>query len=87
MLTAPDRRQKHTFCKVACETKNKWLATIRPRIGYAADRILFYLTGGVAFGAGFKTAAPKGSTDPRMASANKAYDRNERPSVARGGGA
>jgi hypothetical protein len=70
-----------TFCTVACETKNKWLATIRPRIGYAADRILFDLTGG------FKTAAPKGSTDPRMASANKAYDRNERPSAARGGGA
>jgi outer membrane immunogenic protein len=35
---------------VQCETKNKWLATIRPRIGYAADRALFYLTGGVAFG-------------------------------------
>ena len=35
---------------VACETKNKWLATLRPRVGYAADRVLFYLTGGVAFG-------------------------------------
>jgi outer membrane immunogenic protein len=35
---------------VQCETKNKWLATLRPRIGYAADRVLFYLTGGVAFG-------------------------------------
>jgi outer membrane immunogenic protein len=35
---------------VACTTENKWLATIRPRIGYAADRVLFYLTGGVAFG-------------------------------------
>lgn len=35
---------------VACETKNKWLATLRPRFGYAADRVLFYLTGGVAFG-------------------------------------
>jgi outer membrane immunogenic protein len=33
-----------------CETKNKWLATIRPRLGYAADRVLFYVTGGVAFG-------------------------------------
>jgi len=35
---------------VACQTENKWLATIRPRVGYAADRVLFYLTGGVAFG-------------------------------------
>jgi outer membrane immunogenic protein len=34
----------------ACETKNKWLATLRPRVGYAADRVLFYLTGGVAWG-------------------------------------
>jgi outer membrane immunogenic protein len=33
-----------------CETKNDWLATIRPRVGFAADRVLFYLTGGVAFG-------------------------------------
>jgi len=33
-----------------CETKNNWLATIRPRFGYAADRVLFYATGGVAFG-------------------------------------
>ena len=34
----------------SCETKNNWLATIRGRIGYAADRVLFYATGGVAFG-------------------------------------
>lgn len=27
-----------------------WLATIRPRFGYAVDRALFYATGGVAFG-------------------------------------
>jgi outer membrane immunogenic protein len=35
---------------VQCETKNKWLSTIRGRIGYAADRVLFYATGGGAFG-------------------------------------
>jgi len=35
---------------VSCETKNTWLATIRGRLGYAADRALFYVTGGVAFG-------------------------------------
>jgi outer membrane immunogenic protein len=39
---------KASVCGIPnCETKNKWLATIRPRIGYAADRVLFYLTGGV----------------------------------------
>jgi len=35
---------------VRCETKNKWLATFRGRFGYAADRVLVYLTGGGAFG-------------------------------------
>jgi outer membrane immunogenic protein len=34
----------------ACETKNTWLATLRARVGYAADRVLFYATGGGAFG-------------------------------------
>jgi outer membrane immunogenic protein len=35
---------------VACQTENKWLATLRGRFGYAADRALFYVTGGGAFG-------------------------------------
>jgi outer membrane immunogenic protein len=39
-----------TFVTVNCETKNKWLATLRGRVGYAADRVLFYATGGVAWG-------------------------------------
>jgi outer membrane immunogenic protein len=33
-----------------CETRNRWLATGRGRIGYAWDRFLPYITGGVAFG-------------------------------------
>jgi outer membrane immunogenic protein len=33
-----------------CDTKNTWLATIRGRIGYALDRVLFYGTAGGAFG-------------------------------------
>jgi outer membrane immunogenic protein len=33
-----------------CETKNTWLGTVRGRVGYAWDRILPYVTGGVAFG-------------------------------------
>jgi outer membrane immunogenic protein len=43
-----------TVCTVAtvtgCETKNNWLGTIRGRVGYAADRVLFYGTAGGAFG-------------------------------------
>ena len=35
---------------VGCTTKSEWLATIRGRAGFAWDRVLFYGTGGVAFG-------------------------------------
>ncbi len=31
-------------------TKNTWLATVRGRLGYAADRIMPFITGGAAFG-------------------------------------
>ncbi len=33
-----------------CETKSDWLGTARGRAGWAWDRILFYGTGGAAFG-------------------------------------
>jgi len=33
-----------------CETRNRWLATARGRVGYAWDRFLPYVTGGAAFG-------------------------------------
>jgi outer membrane immunogenic protein len=33
-----------------CQTKNSWLGTVRGRAGYAFDRFLPYVTGGVAFG-------------------------------------
>jgi outer membrane immunogenic protein len=33
-----------------CETKSDWLATVRGRAGWAMDRVLFYGTGGAAFG-------------------------------------
>ncbi len=34
----------------ACTTQSDWLATVRGRAGFAWDRILFYGTGGAAFG-------------------------------------
>src|SRR5262245_28160196 len=37
-------------CPVGCQTSNTWLGTARGRIGYAYDRFLPYVTGGVAFG-------------------------------------
>jgi len=41
----------NTLCiSPACQTNNNWLATARVRGGYAADRVLFYVTGGGAFG-------------------------------------
>lgn len=33
-----------------CQTSNDWLGTTRARVGYAADRVLFYGTGGAAYG-------------------------------------
>ena len=40
-----------TICQVTgtCQTGNNWLATLRGRAGYAADRVLFYGTAGGAF--------------------------------------
>jgi len=38
------------LCPTGCETRNKWLATVRGRLGYAFDRFLPYFTGGLAVG-------------------------------------
>jgi outer membrane immunogenic protein len=35
---------------LSCQTKSDWLGTIRGRVGYASDRVLFYGTAGGAFG-------------------------------------
>ena len=37
-------------CAGTCETRNNWLGTARGRIGYAFDRFMPFLTGGLAVG-------------------------------------
>jgi outer membrane immunogenic protein len=39
-----------TFCPAGCTTNNDWLGTVRGRLGYAFDRFLPYVTGGLAVG-------------------------------------
>lgn len=34
----------------SCETSNRWLGTVRGRLGYAMDRFMPYVTGGLAVG-------------------------------------
>jgi len=38
------------LCPGGCETRNKWLATARGRVGFSFDRFLPYFTGGLALG-------------------------------------
>lgn len=40
----------NALCPGGCETKSTWLATVRPRLGYAFDRVMPYVTGGLAVG-------------------------------------
>lgn len=35
---------------LSCQTKNTYFGTVRGRVGYAVDRIMPYVTGGLAFG-------------------------------------
>jgi outer membrane immunogenic protein len=37
-------------CPLGCETRNNWLGTVRGRIGYAFNRVMPYVTGGLAVG-------------------------------------
>jgi outer membrane immunogenic protein len=52
-----DGKKSSPFCSnvgfgagAQCETKNFWFSTLRGRLGYAADRVLFYGTAGGALG-------------------------------------
>jgi outer membrane immunogenic protein len=49
-----------TACVAGCSTRDDWLATIRGRLGYAADRFMPFITGGAAFG-DIKATSPVGS--------------------------
>lgn len=52
-------------CPAGCTTQDSWMSTVRGRLGYAADRFMPYLTGGLAFGdvqtstPGFATSGTK----------------------------
>jgi outer membrane immunogenic protein len=37
-------------CPLGCKTSDSWLATVRGRLGYAADRFMPFVTGGLAVG-------------------------------------
>jgi outer membrane immunogenic protein len=37
-------------CPFGCKTSDSWLATVRGRLGYAADRFMPFVTGGLAVG-------------------------------------
>jgi outer membrane immunogenic protein len=39
-----------TFCTFGCKTSDDWLSTVRGRLGYAADRFMPFVTGGLAIG-------------------------------------
>ncbi len=50
-------------CPTGCSTNETWLSTVRGRIGYSFDRIMPYVTGGLAVG-DIRAAAPSiGSGD------------------------
>jgi outer membrane immunogenic protein len=53
------------FC-TACQTSSTWLGTTRARVGYAADRVLFYGTAGGAYGNIKATALGFSNTDTRL---------------------
>ena len=54
-----------------CAVASNWLATFRGRAGFAADRVLFYVTGGGAF----TNIKPSTGHCPMVAAANRAGPR------------
>jgi outer membrane immunogenic protein len=50
------------ICTFGCQTTDNWLGTVRGRLGYAADRWMPYITGGLAFG-NFQAASTIGNSN------------------------
>src|ERR1700759_5062544 len=40
----------NTFCALGCKTSDHWLSTLPGRVGYAADRFMPFISGGLALG-------------------------------------
>jgi outer membrane immunogenic protein len=55
-----------TNCVGGCEFKNEWLGTARGRIGYAFERLLPYVTGGLAVGDLKSTTVLGSATETRV---------------------
>jgi outer membrane immunogenic protein len=70
------------LCPLACKTANSWLGTVRGRVGYAFDRIMPYVTGGLAFG-NIKASTPG---FPGIDNANTGWTVGAGLEVAIGGG-
>ena len=51
---------------LSCETRNDWLGTFRGRLGYAFNRVMPYITGGLAVG-NVKASTALGSSDETRA--------------------
>lgn len=51
----------------SCETRNDWLGTVRGRFGYAMDRFMPYVTGGLAVGNIKTSVTGLGSSDQTKA--------------------
>lgn len=65
----------HTPCPnpaFECHSKVTWLGTVRPRLGYAIDRFMPYVTGGVAFGR-VKLWSPGGGAQPAISESHTAF--------------
>jgi outer membrane immunogenic protein len=54
-------------CPLGCKTQNGWLGTTRGRLGYAVDRWMPFVSGGVAYG-DIKASTPgfPGNSDTRV---------------------
>jgi outer membrane immunogenic protein len=58
--------QPSISCGTTCNIKETWLSTVRGRVGYAFDRWLPYVTGGLAYG-NVKVSNAVGSADSTKA--------------------